>query len=84
MFKYDTFVNSLEQLPEGQEIELQVRDLTPGIHKYCYKWVHALVSPNSDVYPEKLLIRFGRGQLYERPYSIEVVGEVNKIPSKYL
>lgn len=83
MFKYDIFVNSLDELPEGKELELQVRDLTPGIHKYCYKWVNACVSPDADTYSEKLLIRFGRGQAYDKPYSIKVSGEINKIPQKY-
>lgn len=84
MFNYDIFVNSLDELPEGQELELQVRDLTPGIHKYAYKWVKAHVSANPDTYPQKLQIRFGRGQAYEKPYSIQVSGEVNKFPAKYL
>lgn len=84
MFNYDIFVKSLDELQEGEELELQVRDLTPGTHKYCYKWVKAQVSSNADAYPEKLLIRFGRGQAYDKPYSIQVSGEVNKFPPKYL
>lgn len=84
LFNYDIFVNSLDELQEGAELELQVRDLTPGIHKYAYKWVKARVSAKADTYPQKLLIRFGRGQAYERPYSIEVYGEINKFPAKYL
>ena len=84
MFNYDIFVNNLEDLPEGQEMELEVRDLTPGIHKYEYRWVKAQVSSNADTYPQKLLIRFGRGQAYEKAYSIQVSGEFNKIPAKYL
>lgn len=84
LFNYDIFVNSLDELQEGQEVELQVRDLTPGIHKYCYKWVIARVSSNADTYPQKLQIRFGRGQAYEKAYSIQVSGEVTKFPAKYL
>lgn len=84
MFNYDIFVNNLDELKEEEEMELQVRDLTPGIHKYGYKWVKARVSSNPDTYPQKLLIRFGRGQAYENPYSIQVSGEVNKFPAKYL
>lgn len=84
MFNYDIFVNSLDELQEGQELELQVRDLTPGIHKYVYKWVKAQVSSNAETYPQKLQIRFGRGQAYEMPYSIQVSGEISKFPVKYL
>lgn len=84
MYTYDIFVKSIDELTEGEELELQVRDLTPGIHKYSYKWVKAQVSSNADTYSAKLLIRFGRGQAYEKPYSIQVSGEVNKFPPKYL
>lgn len=84
MYKYDIFVNSLAEVPEGTELELQVRDLTPGTHKYSQKWVKALVSADADTYPEKLLIRFGRGQRHNQPYSIKVLSEINKIPEKFL
>ena len=84
MYNYDIFVKSLDELVEGEEVELQVRDLTPGTHKYCYKWVKARVSSSADTYAQKLLIRFGRGQAHDKPYSIQVSGEINKIPAKYL
>lgn len=84
MFNYDIFIKNLDELQEGQEMELQVRDLTPGTHKYCYKWVKAKVSPNPETYAEKLQIRFGRGQAHNMPYSIKVTGEVSKFPEKYL
>lgn len=84
MYKYDIFIDSLAEVPEGTELEFQVRDLTPGIHKYCQKWVRALVSTDPDAYPEKLLIRFGRGQEHNQPYSIKVLSEINKIPAKFL
>lgn len=84
MFKYDVFVTSLDQLPEGKELEFQIRDLTPGIHRYSQKWVKALVSSDADAYSEKLLIRFGQGQPHDKPYSIQVIAEINMIPQKYL
>ncbi len=84
MYKYDIFIDSLVEVPEGTELELQVRDITPGIHKYCQKWVKALVSADGNAYPEKLLIRFGRGQEHNQPYSIKVLSEINKIPEKFL
>lgn len=84
MYRYDIFVNSLTEVPEGIELELQVRNLTPGIYKYTQKWVKALVSADANAYPEKLLIRFGRGQEHDQPYSIKILGEINKIPAKFL
>jgi len=84
LYKYDIFVESLAELSAGTELEFQVRNLTPGIYKYTQKWVKALVSPDPDEYADKLLIRFGRGQEHNQPYSIKVLGEINKIPEKFL
>lgn len=84
MASWDTFVNALDELPEDQEINLAVRDLTPGIHKYCYRHVVAVVSSDPDKYPDRLDIRFSRGQLYPNSYSIQVVKQVPVLPAKYL
>ena len=84
MIKYDVFVEDLQELPEGEELTIPVRDLTPGIHKYSYKYVRALVSADSGCYPDGLLIRFGRGQEYGQPYSIKVLEFVERMPAKYL
>ncbi|MDO9535615.1 MAG: phenylphosphate carboxylase subunit gamma [Bacillota bacterium] len=84
MIKYDVYVESLADLPEGKEVKLSVRDLTPGIHKYCYKHVMAMVSANQETYPEKLQVRFGRGQLHNQPYSVQVVKEVDIIPERWM
>ena len=84
MFKYDVFINSLADLPEDKEIKLAVRDLTPGVQRYAYKHVYALVSSDPEKYPEKLQIRFGRGQLHNQPYSIKVNKQVNIVPDRYL
>jgi phenylphosphate carboxylase gamma subunit len=85
MFKYDVFVNSLTDLPEGEEVKLSVRDLTPGIHKFCYKHVLALVSTNPETYPDKLQIRFGRGQTHNKAYSLKVVKEAAEvIPERWM
>jgi phenylphosphate carboxylase gamma subunit len=82
MARYDTFVNSLADLPEG-EATLLVRDLSPGKHKYCYKCVRALVSADPGRHPDQLAIRFARGQLHPRSYSLQILEEVPRIPAKY-
>lgn len=84
MCKYDIYANSLDLLPEGKELEFQVRDLTPGIHRYSQKWVKCLVSSDANAYSEKLMIRDGQGRIYDKTYSIKVLEEINKIPSKFL
>lgn len=84
MFKYDVYINSLADLPEGKEIKLSVRDLTPGKQRYAYKHVMAMVSADADKYPDKIQVRFGRGQLYSQPYSMQVIKEVSIIPERWL
>lgn len=84
MFHYDVFVNSLADLPEEKEVQLAIRDLTAGTHKYCYQNVSALVSADHDKYEHKLQIRFGRGQVYENPYSIKIIKTVERIPERWL
>ena len=46
--EYVTWLIADEQLPEGQEIELTIRDLTPGREKYKGHNVKAIVSSSPD------------------------------------
>lgn len=83
MFHYDVFVESLQNLPEGVEVQLAVRDLAPGLHKYCYSNVKALVSGDAEKYEHKLQVRFGRGQTHSAPYSIKILEPVERIPERW-
>jgi phenylphosphate carboxylase gamma subunit len=81
--EYDTFVlTDLQLLPEDKEVEIIVRDLTPEDRRYKYRsaYVSAMLSKSESTYPDRLWIRLGRGQLQEKPWSIKVIKEVNKIP----
>jgi phenylphosphate carboxylase gamma subunit len=81
--EYDTFILTDPKLvPEDQEIQLIVRDLTPEDrkYKYCSSFVMALVSKSESKYPDQLWVRLGRGQLQEKPWSIKILKEVNKMP----
>jgi phenylphosphate carboxylase gamma subunit len=81
--EYDTFVLTDPALvPEEKEMELIVRDLTPGDRRYKYRstFVTALVSKSESKYPDRLWIRLGRGQLQEKPWSIKILKELNKLP----
>lgn len=83
--EYDTFIlTDLASVPEEQEMELIVRDLTPGDRRYKYRsaYVTALVSKSEGKYPDRLWIRLGKGQLQEKPWSIKILKEVNKIPKE--
>jgi phenylphosphate carboxylase gamma subunit len=81
--EYDTFVlTDPAMVPEEKEMELIVRDLTPGDRRYKYRstYVTALVSKSESKYPDRLWIRLGRGQLQEKPWSIKILKELNKLP----
>jgi phenylphosphate carboxylase gamma subunit len=78
---YDTFVlKDLSSVPEDQEMEFIVRDLSPEDRRYKYRsaYVLAKVSKSESKYPDRLWVRLGRGQLQEKPWSIKIIKEVNK------
>ncbi len=79
--EYDTFIlTELEEFPEDQEMEIIVRDLTPEDRRYKYRsaYVLAKISKSESKYPDRLWVRLGRGQLQEKPWSIQIIKEVNK------
>lgn len=81
--EYDTFVlTDPAMVPEEKEMELVVRDLTPADRRYKYRctYVTALVSKSESKYPDQLWIRLGKGQLQEKPWSIKILKELNKVP----
>jgi phenylphosphate carboxylase gamma subunit len=79
--EYDTFIlTDLSGVPEDQEMEIIVRDLTPEDRRYKYRGTYAIakVSKSESKYPDRLWVRLGRGQLQEKPWSIKIIKKVNK------
>jgi hypothetical protein len=78
MMEYDTFVNTLQEISQGQEIELFVRDLTPGPRKYGAKHVKAVVSSSGEQLPdaESLWLRFMTGVKHPEPWRIKIIAEI--------
>jgi phenylphosphate carboxylase gamma subunit len=83
MSQWEVFVSDLSELPEGRDLELTIRTLEPGIHKYTYKRAKVRLSTSLDELPDQLQVRFGRGQLAPQRYSIRVLEEVDRMPAKY-
>jgi phenylphosphate carboxylase gamma subunit len=83
MSQWEVFVSDLGELAEGQDLELTIRTLDPGIHKYTYKRARVRVSTRPDELPDGLQVRFGRGQLAPQRFSIRVLEEVQRMPAKY-
>jgi len=84
MNQWETFVMELDELPEGQALELTIRTLNDGRGKYTYKRVKAEVSADVDKFVDSLQVRFGRGQLAKERFSINVMDEIQRFPDKYL
>jgi len=81
--EYLTFVGKPEDLAQGKEIELLVKDLTPGPRKYDARYVRAIVGEDPQGMPDAdvLWIRGFVGVLYPRPWAIRVVREVGEFPT---
>ena len=84
MNKWEVFVDKLSELNSDEAIELTVRTLNDGKAKYTYKRVNAQVSSDADRYDDQLQVRFGRGQLSDKKFSIAILGEIERFPAKYL
>ncbi|CAG1007697.1 hypothetical protein BURK2_03635 [Burkholderiales bacterium] len=83
MNQWEVFVNDVKELAEGGELELTIRTLNPGIHKYTYRRVKCEVSSDLKKHTDQLQVRLGRGQLSPSKFSISVLGEVERLPAKY-
>jgi hypothetical protein len=80
--EYDTFVESLGDLPDGGEVRLTVRDLAPGRRKYDARYVRAIVASSPEKLPDAdvLRVRFLRGYLHPRPWAIKILEELGDFP----
>ncbi len=80
--EYDTFVDKLSDLIEKEEVELSIRDLTPGKHKYESRHVRAILSSSIDQIPggDILWIRFTMGLLHPKPWEIKITAELGEYP----
>ena len=73
--EYDTYVEALDELPQGKEVSMAVRDLTPGPRKYDSRYVKAVVSSNPEDLPDGdvLWIRLQLGTKHPHPWAIMVL-----------
>jgi hypothetical protein len=73
--EYQTFLSSPQDIPEGQEIELVIKDLTPGPRKYDGLRVKAVIykSANKVREGDTLWVRSEVGVLDPQPWTIKIV-----------
>ncbi len=78
--EYLTFVDNPKDLPVGEEIELSIRDLTPGCEKYDCHNVRAVVADSPDKLPgsDVLWFRSLAGLLYPEPWAIKIIAELGE------
>ena len=78
-------MRSTSELPKGEEIELVIRDLTPGRQKYDAHIVKAIASSSDRELPDSdiLWLRSAVGILWPTPRSIKIRKELDEfIPGR--
>lgn len=79
---YDVIIlsDSIDELTtkQNQETTLAIRLLTPKDRKmrYCTRVVSAMISSDPTKYRDRLHVRYQRGLLHPKPWSIEIVKEL--------
>jgi hypothetical protein len=78
--EYQVFVTQIQDLAEDQEIELAVKDLSPGPRKYNTKIVKAIVSRSPEEFEkgDLLRVRSWLGELYPEIWAIRILREVGE------
>ena len=76
--EYMAFVQDVKGVTEGQEIQIVIKDLTPGRSKYDSRNVKAIVSSSPDRLPEGdvLHIRSETGFPFPQPWAIKITQEL--------
>ena len=74
-------IENLKDLEEDKEIELLIKDLTPGCRKYEARYVRAKVaSPEKLPGADTLWVRFRHGVLHPKRYAIQITEELGELP----
>ena len=76
--EYSTFVNNPDRLPQGQEINLAIRELTPGPRKYDQRIVKAILSRSPEKGGDVLRLRSLVGIPFPEPWGIKIVEELGE------
>lgn len=78
--EYLTFA-VINDLVEGKELTLAIRDLTAGKQKYNCRYVKALVSSSPGKIPDGdvLWVRSWSGYLYPEPWGIKITAEAGEV-----
>ena len=83
MNQWEVFVNDIKELAEDADLELTIRTLNAGIHKYTYKRVRCQVSSDLKKHADQLQVRLGRGQLSASRFASKVLDGVQRLRETY-
>ena len=76
-------IGSVEDLEADKEIELIVKDLTPGRYKYESRYVRARISSQEKLPgADKLWVRYEHGLLHPEQYAIQITEELGELPKQ--
>lgn len=74
---YDCFVNDPAGLEEGKELELVIRDLTPGRRKYEARYARVVLTSSQEPGSCELLVRSSTsGALHPKRWFAKIVEEL--------
>jgi hypothetical protein len=76
--QYQAFVDDIAQLSEGKEVELNIKDLTPGKRKYDARLVTAVLYATPERLPDGdiLWLRGANGLLHPTPWVMQITREM--------
>ena len=83
MTEWSVQVDKLADLILGQEVELIIKDLTPGIRKYESHRVLGVVSRGETGQGERLRVLGRTGVQYPETYWINILEERKLIPTRF-
>ena len=81
--EWTTNIGNLAALNLGQEVELIIKDLAPGVQKYESHRVLAIVSKGETGQGDKLLVRSATGVLYNETFWIKILEERKLVPTRF-
>ena len=83
--EYQTFITKQDEIPEGQEVEMVIKDLTPGPRKYDASRVKGIIyKTDKENIPEghRLYLRSEVGVLQPQVWTIKILERLpDLIPS---
>jgi hypothetical protein len=83
MGEWSIHVDKLADLNLGQEVELVIKDLSPGVRKYESHRVLGIVSKGETGQGDRLRVLGSTGVSYPETYWIQILEERRLVPTRF-